>query len=286
MYDYIIPAGYGDTFFQYVYDAQGQGLVDGQSSIGQLGIQVLDGSFVTRHWSGLNTLAHKIQIYDWLKRKFFAEPAQLGVGSPALFYGNRVVLPEVEWPDSGRINFDLGTIAQTSQGTDSGTTVLASQLVFSGVRRRANVVSDPAPSSYKFYEKEFAYPYTLVINNYATTGGVFNPYVQKLIPVDDYDFELRRIELELQSPQQTSQFKMTLYNSDWRQCSNLPVLSNLICHTSPALNNGELAFWPSPPILYRTNSVIRFDIYSLLVSPTVLPQTFRLLFRGVRRIPC
>ncbi len=288
MYDYKIPAGYGDTFFQYVFDAQAQSpaLVDGQDYIGQLGIPILDGSFVARHWSGLNTIAHKIQIYDWLKRKFFSELEQLGVGSPALFFGNRVIVPEVEWPDSGNLKFDLGNVQQTSQGTDTGTSILASQLVFSGVRRRPNVVSDPSPSTYRYYEKDFSYPFTLSINNYATTGGVFNPYVQNLIPVNDFDFELRRIELALQSPQQTSQFKMTLYNSDWRQCSNLPVLSNLLCHTDPQQNSGELSFWPSPPVLYRTNSVIRFDTYSLLVSPTALPQTFQLTFRGVRRIPC
>lgn len=286
MYDYIIPAGYGDTFFQYVFDTQGQGLVNGQDSIGQLGVNVLDGSFVGRYFSGVNTITHKLQYYDWLKRKFFSEPAQLGVGSPALFYGNKVILPEVEWPDSGRINFDLYTIAQTSQGTDSGTTILASQLVWSGVRRRPNVVSDPAPSGYKFYEKDFSYPFTLSVNNYATTNGVFNPYIQYTIPVNDFDFELRRVELGLQESQQTSQFKITLYNNDWRQCSNLPVLSNLFCHTNVEQNSGELSFWPAPPITYRIGSVIRFDIYSLLVSPTVLPQTFQMTFRGVRRIPC
>jgi hypothetical protein len=286
MYDYLIPRGYGDTFFQYVFDAQIQAdLVDGTDRL-QLGIPVFDGAFLARYWSGLNTISHKLQIYDWLARKFFSQSVQLGVGSPALFYGNKLIQPEVEYPENGNIRFDLINIAQTTQGTDTGTTIDASQLVFSGVRRRKNVISDPAPSSYKYYEKDFAYPFTLSIANYATSGGVFLPYIQHLIPVNDFDFELRRIELTLQSPQQTSQFKMTLYNSDWTRCSNLPVLSNLLCHTDVSQNNGELSFWPAPPVLYRVNSVIRFDIYSLLVSPTVLPQTFQMLFRGVRRIPC
>lgn len=288
MYNYKTPPGYGDTFFQYVFDAQAAvpALTNGTTVIGQLGIPVLDGSFIARQWSGLNTIASKLQIYDWLGRQFFGQLVQMGAGSPALFYGNKPILPEVQWPDSGRIRFDLGNVQQTSQGTDTGTSILASQLVFSGVRRRPNVVSDPAPSDYKYYEKDYDIPFTLTIDKYATTNGVFNPPDQHVMAVEDFDFELRRVELSLQSAQQTSQFKILMYNSDWRQLANSAVLSNLFCHTSPALNSGELSFWPSPPVLYRVNSVIRFDIFSLLVSPTELPQTFQMVFRGVRRIPC
>lgn len=290
MYNYYPPPGYGDTFFQYVFDAQapdqGQAaLVNGTTRLGTF-IPIFDGSFVSRFWSGLPTIAHGVQIYDWLGRQFYSQVENIGVGAPALFYGQRVILPEVEWPDNGKVVFDLSNIQQTSPGADTGTTILASQLVFSGVRRRANVVSDPVPSTYKYYEKDYDIPYSLVINNYATTGGAFNPFIPVIIPVNDFDFELRRIELALQSAQQTSQFKIQLYNTDQVKLSNAPVLSHLLCHTNPQTNSGELAFWPSPPVLYRVNSSIRMDIYSLLVSPTALPQTFNLTFRGVRRIPC
>ena len=65
-------------------------------------------------------------------------------------------------------------------------TVYRSQLIFSGVRRRPNFRSDPGPSTYKYYEKEYSIPFTeagaatpgLAINNYASTGGVLNPAVQ------------------------------------------------------------------------------------------------------------
>jgi hypothetical protein len=285
MYNYYPPPGYGDTFFQYVFDAQNPSsqalLTNGTTRLGAY-IPIFDGSFVSRFWSGLPTIAAGIQIYDWLGRQFYSQVENIGVGSPALFYGQRLICPEVEWPDNGKIVFDLANITQTSP-TDG---VLASQLVFTGVRRRANVISDPVPSDYKYYEKDYDIPYSLVINNYATTGGQFNPSTQITIPVNDFDFELRRIELALQSPQQTSQFKIQLYNTDWVKLSNAPVLSHLLMHTNPQVNSGELAFWPAPPVLYRVNSVIRFDIYSLLVSPTALPQTFQLTFRGVRRIPC
>lgn len=288
MYDYRgTPNGMGDTFFQYVFDAQGAGLVDGTTR-NQLGVQVNDGQFILRYWSGLPTIADRLQIYDWLARRFASDAMFLGAASNA-GYGQMVVLPEVKYPDGGNIRFDLTNITQALV-TDG---LAASQLVFSGVRRRSGAVSDPAPSSYKYYEKPFSYPYTLSINNYGIVGGVIQPPVQQIIPVTEYDFELRRVELSLQSNNQTSQFKILLYNQDWRQVSNLPVLSNLFCHINPTTQTGgepfqgkELSFFPSPPLLYRVNSVIRFDIFSLLASPTVLPQTFQLLFNGVRRIPC
>lgn len=289
MYDYTgTPPGMGDSFFQYVFDAQGAGLVDGTTR-NQLGVTTDDGEFIMRYWTGLPTIADRLQIYDWLGRKFAASAMFLGAASNA-GYGQMVVLPEVKYPVNGAIRFDLTNITQALAGAG----LAASQLLFSGVRRRPNTVSDPAPSSYKYYEKRFAYPYTLSINNYGIVGGNVQPPVQYTIPITEYDFELRRVELSLQSEGQASQFKILLYNQDWRQVSNLPVLSNLFCHTNtriqtgaePFANSGELAFWPSPPLTYRVNSVIRFDIHSLLVAPTALPQTFQLLFDGVRRIPC
>lgn len=289
MYDYTsTPPGMGDTFFQYVFDAQGAGLTDGQTR-NQLGVQVDDGDFILRYWAGLPTIADRLQIYDFLARRFASSAMFLGAASNA-GYGQMVVNPEVQYPHGGNIRFDLTNVTQTLAGAG----LSASQLVFSGVRRRANFVSDPAPSSYKYYEKRFSFPYTLSINNYGIVGGSIQSPVQYKIPVTEYDFELRRVELSLQSEGQTSQFKILLYNTDKRQCANLPVLSNLFCHLNPVVQTGgepfasagELSFQPSPPLLYRVNSSIQFDIYSLLVSPTSLPQTFRLLFDGVRRIPC
>ena len=291
MYDYTgTPPGMGDTFFQYVFDAQGQGLVDGTIR-NQLGVQVDDGDFILRYWTGLPTIADRLQIYDWLGRRFASEAMFLGAASLA-GYGQMVVLPEVKYPHGGNIRFDLTNITQALAAPASA--LEASQLVFSGVRRRDSDISDPAPSNYKYYEKRFSYPFTLSINNYGIVGADIQPSVQYTIPVTEYDFELRRVELSLQSTGQASQFKILLYNQDWRQVSSLPVLSNLFCHLNPTIQTGgepfqsagELGFWPSPPLLYRVNSVIRFDIFSLLVAPTVLPQTFQLTFDGVRRIPC
>jgi hypothetical protein len=287
MYEYITPPGFGDTFYQYVFDAVLDGpLTDGIDALG-LGIKIVDGDFLLRYWSGLTTIADSLQIYDWLKRGIAASPMFLGAGphtSNGFPFANAVVAPEILYPVNGNIRFDLINVTQQA----SATTGLLSQMVFTGVRRRPGVTSDPVPSAYKYYEKQFAVgnadgtPYSISITNYAAA----NSPLRFQIPIVDYDFELRRIELALQSDQQTSQFKMTLYNSDKVAMSNRPVLSNCLLHLDPLHSSGEMNFWPCPPIMYRVNSVISFDIWSLLSAPTTLPQTFKLLFHGVRRIPC
>lgn len=280
LYPYTVPAGYGDTYFCYVYDAQGEGLTDGRE-YSQLGVPINNGDFILRYISGLNTLATGFNAYDWLLRAFYSSSARLGS-----FAQGMLVQPEVKYFDNGQIRFDLEDVAQAVAGVDGALTVLRSQLLFWGARRRKDVQSDPAPSTYRYHEVEFAYPYTLSINNYASSGGVFLPAVEQRISIQDYDFELRRIELALQSEEQASQFKMLLYDQNWAATSNRPILSNYLCHTDPRESSGELAFFPCPPLLYRVNSVLRFDVSSLLFAPTALPQTFQLLFKGVRRIPC
>jgi hypothetical protein len=283
LYDYSVPDGYGDTFFQYVYAADA--LTNGQSYFAQVVATIDDGDFVLRHWAGLDTVVNNttgtVQFYDPNLRNFFAAPALLGS-----FASGKGVDPEKWYPQRAAIKADLGVIDKAVAGTDGALTVYASQLVFSGVRRRKGFRSDPGPSAYKYYEEEFAYPFQLSIDNYASTGGVLNPATQYMIQIQDRDFELRRIELALQTPQQASQFLMTLYDNNWIATQSAPVLCNHLCHLNPGQSSGEMSFFPSPPLLYKIQSVIRFDIWSLLFSPTVLPQVFNLNFVGVRRIPC
>jgi hypothetical protein len=86
-----------------------------------------------------------------------------------------------------------------------------------------------------------------------------------------------------------SPFKILLYDATWRQRSNIPVLAEFICknvsNVSPVSNTPNNV-WPSPPILYPVNSVIRFDIFSLIPTGDTLPVTVSLVFNGVRRIAC
>jgi hypothetical protein len=291
LYDYTVPPRYGDTFFQYVYAADA--LTNGSGYFQQVAAAIDDGDFILRSIAGFETVINptlgSLQFYDPNLRNFFASPAFLGGWA-----SSKAVMPEKYYPARSAIKMDIADVAKAVAGVDGGLTVYRSQLIFSGVRRRANYRSDPGPSTYKYYEKEYSIPFTeqgattpgLVINNYASTGGVLNPYVQRILPIQDFDFELRRIELQLQTPQQPSQFLMTLYDNNWIATSSAPVLSNHLCHLDPTQSSGETSFFPCPPVLYKVNSVIRFDIWSLLFSPTVLPQTFNLTFVGVRRIPC
>ena len=282
LYPYTVPRGFGDSPFIYVYDAQGAGLVDGLNYFYQ-GVPVDNGDFIMRYVSGWHTIldvtsGSGIQVYDFLARKWFSSVANLGSFTSGL------LMPEAwHYPVNGNIRFDLNNVLQASAGSIGDVTVLRSQLAFFGAKRKPNAQSDPVASTYNYYEKDYSIPYTLTISNNAASGGNLLPAVQQQIQIQDFDFELRRVELALQEDEQASQFKILLYDQNKRAISNLPVLSNLFCHLSPAHSSGELAFNPAIPLLYRVNSVIQFDITSLLSNA---PQTFHLLFRGVRRIPC
>jgi hypothetical protein len=291
IYHYPVPPCYGDTFFAYAYDASQYPLTAGNNYFG-LQIPVLDGDFVNRFVTGFETMGVGFQLYDSLIRQSFSNFALLGSGyNPT----GLVVLPERAFPVTNAIRFDVQNAQPVILATVGGTAVYASQLIFFGVRRRALHYSDPEQSEFPYYEKQYELglqnsplaTYQLTINQYATTaGGVFNPPQTGQIRIQDFDFELRRIELQLQSPQQTSQFKIMLYDNYGNQTSNIPLLANKFFHLNPTQSSGELNFQPCPPILYKVNSYLKFDIYSLLNSPTSLPQTFNLLFHGVRRIPC
>lgn len=86
-----------------------------------------------------------------------------------------------------------------------------------------------------------------------------------------------------------SPFKMLLYDATWRQRSSVPVLSELICHNPTTLQPASSMpnnSWPSPPMTYPVNSVIRFDVFSLIPDNVTLPVQIVLTFEGVRRIGC
>lgn len=281
MYDYQTPDGFGDTFFQYVFDAADEGLSNG-STYSLKGVLVQNGAFLMRYWSGITTLAEKLRIYDQYRRGFSDAPILVGAGL-SNFYGQMVVSPEVYYPDNGKIQFDLLNVQQTLAGATK-----ASQLVFTGVRRREGRVSDPGPSNYTYYEKKFSIPGSFTLTG--TAGAAPQTFY---FQVNDYDFELRRIVLKLNTAAlANSPFKVFLYDQNKVTTSNKPVLSNQLMYTNwqaptspakPLANVGELAFFPSPPLLYRVNSVIQLDVSSLL---TAAPATFNLDFEGVRRIPC
>lgn len=258
-----------------MYAFNADALTNGSSYMRQ-SIPIYDWDFIVRNWAGMETVintatAGGIQLYDAIQRQWFSQYVNL-----ASFAQGQCVLPEKRYQVNSKILFDLLDVAKLTVG---GSTY-ASQLVFSGVRRVPGQSGDPAPSNYKYRLERFCYPYTLSVNAYAT--GAVIP--QQQIPIADRDFELWRVEMTTYAT--PSPFSITLYDSNRIQRSNIPINANRFFHFDPALSSGENNFWPCPPILYKVDSVIRFDIASLLLAPTVLPQTYQLLFHGARRIPC
>lgn len=302
VYNYPVPRGFGDTFYIYAYDAVEQGLANGQT-YSSLSFPILqgEGDFVHRYVQGVDSVTSSIQIYDWQKKRYFSDMANLGA-----FRQGHVVLPEKTYPWASAFQFDLGPVAMTQVGADNaGNPVNASQLVFSGVRRTAGDISDPAPSLYKWYAKTYRHCSIIEIPNYAYIGGVIQPPTSYRLDVTDFDFELWQIVVGTDpiTGQWTttngagsfvrSPFKMQLYDTNREIVTNIPILADYFCHRprTNALPDVPLAFFPSPPMLYRVNSAIRFDIWSMLTQsgvnmPISLPAMFAVDFIGVQRIPC
>lgn len=282
---YVTPPGYGDTFYIYAFD--GDGLTAGVPALNQR-IPILDGDFIVRQFSGLDTMSSGIQIRDRLQNPYFgALFAQLGGFSSGV-----PVIPEKWYPEDGYIGFDLNTVTKKTIGVEGGVTTFASQICFFGVRRRKGVQSDPMASNYPggkdWYSKPYALQFSLAITNAATVGGVLQGPTLQTVFVPDYDFMLMGIRAvntsgTLEDP--TPSFKILLYNGNKEQVSNIPIISQRLVTFAPG-QAPERNYWPTPPILYRANSTIQFATSSLLLPPTVFPQNFDMQFIGVRRYPC
>lgn len=169
----------------------------------------------------------------------------------------------------------------------------ASQLVFYGVRRIKGGAgaSDPAPSNYKYYEKPFQIPFSfnIAVANQPTIPLLQQGQPRLFVRIDDYDFELRHITkyctdshgVQLTSP---SPFAIILYDSVQIARSNIPIIAEALI--DDVLTPNGRNFWPSPPIMYKIDSNISFDVFTLVDSTVSLPVTVNLLFDGIRRINC
>lgn len=294
MYAPRTPPGFGDQAYIYTYQPSANGLSNG-NSYSLLPIEIQDGAFVLRSWSGADSVLTAgaprsgngaIQIYDKIRNGIYKTPTII----PGNFPTGQSVTPELLYPPNSALRFDLTNVS-LDVASAGGNNVPVDQLAFYGVRRFEGTKSDPEPSLYKFYEKDYAIPFSVTLTaNGSTTGPVLQ--AQFILPIQDYDFELRRIEggksLTATTSQQLSatmpEFAINLYDSHWVVRSNAPAFSNRICHFPLSASNPQNTF-PTPGIVYPVNSVLRFDIFSLIPLTATLP-TIYLLFKGVRRIPC
>ena len=268
-YDYITPAGFGDIFYQYAYSASG--LTNG-NQYSDLQIVIDNYDFIARHWAGWETVIDTpangglVQAYNDIKQQYASAP--LAFGS---FPQGQVILPEKRYRVNSAIKFDLYKVLKA---TNSETA--ASQLVWTGVRRIPGSASDPAPSPYNFKRVRQYYPFSLTVQQAPVA-----PTLQT-IPITDFDFELERVELTPFSA--PSKFAITLQDNNKINRSNIPIHALRFFHSDPSKSAGQLSFWPAPPLLYKVNSSINFQIDSLIGAGG--PLTFQLLFVGSRRIPC
>lgn len=293
MYSPHTPPGYGDQFYMYAY----QPSANGQASAGtysNLPIEIQDSDFVLRAYAGLDSVLltgppisgnGSVQIYDDLNRGFYQIPTVM----PGQFPTGQSVTPERIYRTNSALRFDLIT-TNLATNVSGPNTVPVDQLCFYGARRFKGAQSDPENSNYKYYEKEYDIPFQVTLASNGTTTGL-GPTTQYTLIIQDFDFELRRIEGgkltgAVYSPLSPTnpEFAMTLYDSHWVKRSNLPINSNRLCHFPLSASNPQNS-WPSLGILYPVNTVVRFDIGSLVATGATLP-TLLLLFKGVRRIPC
>jgi hypothetical protein len=283
---YRTPPGYGDTFFIYAYN--GDGLVNSTDAYNK-SIPISDGDFVLRAWSGLWSMASKIQIRDAKQTQLFS--AFMGWAG----LSGVPVVPELFYPVNGLISIDLSQVARLSVGADGGNIIYASQICFYGVRRRRGVVGDPQPSYSlgigDYYKKPYSIQYQFDINKYASSGGVSTAPDLHQVPVRDLDFVLEKIRVyktntgTYESP--TSTFTMWLYGTNGiEKVSNVPIISKNLVNFPNDQAGKPTNFFPTPPILYRNGSSIRFEIGSLMLAPTALPASYTMEFIGHRRVPC
>ena len=199
MYDYETPAGSGDIFYTYVYNPAQNGLINGNTYT-YLPIQVQDGDFALRVWAGANSVLASplstanlavnlwglIQLYDYRSRLFFDTP------SAAFSFSNTgtAVVPEKVYLDNSAIRFDLINVELLKDVTG---VVPVSQLAFHGVRRIKGRQSDPTPSPYRYKEVDFSIPFSFTLAGNGTAAGP-GQLTQYTVQIQDFDFELRRIE--------------------------------------------------------------------------------------------
>ena len=302
-YDYITPEGYGDTFYVYAFDCDSSGanLTPGSNAFNQR-INIVDGDFVVRWFKGIDPLgnaANGIMLRDALQTPWFSNPITPASPSTGSLMDNLLgtgwpVLPEKLYPLNGYIGFDLYTVLPNA--------AQVGQLAFHGVRRRKGYVSDPQPSAFKYYEKPYQIEVDFSIpSGWSNTSGGFR--VNQA--VTDYDFEMRRIDAYGVIPGlcvntntygglDPGNFKILLRDTNGYQISNVPLIfSNLVHVPNNAVSLSESAadaipknFWPTPPMMYRINSTISFDMFVTSSTPLVGDAAWHFVFTGVRRYPC
>jgi hypothetical protein len=275
-----MPESYYDLPFFYTFD--GDDLTDG-TSYNNLAVPLENVSdFILRRIVGVPNVASKFRYRDENLRDRMS----------ALYTSPRdiLVVPEIRFAPDTQFSFDLGTVTRANVPYAAGgsTPNYLSQIALQGVRR---YYGQRVPvTAYRHHDRPYAITQQYTID---WTGRLSPAYTVKANPrqfsflVDDYDFELQNIEMLLTKPGAaavpcTGFLKIRLYDCNQQAMSTAPVLDSYV----NSANGGNWAsIFPVPTVLYPANSIIRFDIESLLVEAD-MNSTLTVNFIGMRRYPC
>lgn len=258
-----------DLPFFYVVDADQA--TDGQDYFNVTAQLTNNSDFLLRRICGTNNVCSQFRYRDANRMERLQYPCTVP--------NDIVSVPQSLYPMDSQIAFDLINV-QRAQNPAGG---YYSQIAFQGVRR---FYGEQTPeTAYRYYDR----PYT--IRTDFTIGDAFGtPPVQHTVTVPDRDFELQSIVALIDKGSRgggtptvraAHDFKMTLYDARQNQLSDAPVVDEYICAGGPDYNS----IFPCPTIFYPVNSVIRFDIVSLLAAADVTAAV-TILFNGLWRFPC
>ena len=186
---YTPPQGYYDLPFTWVYDASG--LTDGASYPNQyVYLQGGYGDFVLRRLVGIDRVLNPATGLFQIRDRFNAPTVSALVQSQNVT--DQAILPELFYPETGAIKFDLYNILRETDQTQVNP-IYSSQLAFQGVRRMKG--TNPFAANYKYKPKPFWYQINTTLPPAQNADGTPTGRLTVYQKINDYPFELWEIKI-------------------------------------------------------------------------------------------
>lgn len=295
--DYKTPDGFVDLPYAFVFDATN--LTNGLNYQNvAVPIQGDFDSFILRHIAGVPLCVSSVNSslvggrfnYRNANSSYALGNASIG----AIFPANWPVVPEKVYPIGSSIAIDLYSVSKNATAC-GGTPIYNSQIAFFGAKRfrKGSIFVQETP--YDYFERWYTFNYSVTVDwaHFNSSGAVQQPHRFRQ-RVDSFDFELLRVivspPLTSGASLHTNDIQLTLFGPTERQMSSLPLNQGFI---NSGWIDGSVDFYAAPPyqavfptpsIVYPANSVIEFDVVSMLCS-TSIPVTYTISFEGIWRLP-
>lgn len=290
---YRVPDGKVDIPYIYIYDASG--LTDGRDYMNQAVTTFHDSDFILRRIAGMRNViesatgAGMYQVYRPGQNPFFASPIKIATRAPgAALLGSLAVMPEVRYPASSLIVFDLYDVLRRTMTGDAANFI--SDLAFCGVRRFDARSFYLHHTSYAYRELPYTYCIDVTIDWSRWTDGVNNiPTAPRTFYVEvlERDFELCALDVQrmdtgvpLASP---ADFKLSIYDvARTTKFSSSPVQIRYMNDNDRDDSAYSNPVFPVPSLVWPTKGLIQFEVTSLL-NFGAAAQHFRFHFNGIWR---